>query len=375
MKIRYVSEVDIEAHRDAMQRVVEDEKKEQEEINDKKKRTIEYADKKMRKAIEAAQKEVERAVEAAKKEADDISMAASDIAERRSALVRVNKREKLAAMWRDFKRLPLLRQVYHEAPDDVFELILSKCYDLDEIGWGKGGLNSFRLANKRLKQVVESCTTRLTGQQEEDGPDSLPIPIIQRCRSINAIRCESHNLRSLEGCPDGLKRLFIGHAPHLSDLSPLASCSTMKMLWISDSSVTDIALVASMPLLEVFACQKRVDERPSIKHLSLLFSCPRLKRLFLGGNHVVKDLSPLSSCKDLEVLEIIRCPLITSLASLSTLKKLKTVYCGGIAPTASLLPLASCAELKVLKCHPDAVDLDELRRRMTSLIINPAAVI
>ena len=80
-----------------------------------------------------------------------------------------NKEKKLAAMQRDFKGLSLLRQVYHEAPDDVFELIVSMCCKLNENGWGLGGLNAFRLANKRLKQVVESCTTMITNELEDDG--------------------------------------------------------------------------------------------------------------------------------------------------------------------------------------------------------------
>ena len=76
---------------------------------------------------------------------------------------------------------------------------------------------------------------------KEDGPESLPIPIIQRCKRVDWIRCKNRNLRSLDGCPDGLKGIFIGSAPHLSDLSPLASCSMMEeLLIIQDSSITDI---------------------------------------------------------------------------------------------------------------------------------------
>ena len=204
----------------------------QEAIDDKKKR-----------AIEAAQKAFNEAVKAAKEESDQ-----------KLKKIKKAKTKKLAAMQRDFERLPLLRQVYHEAPDDVFELVVSKCYKLDEVGWGLGGLNAFRLVNKRCKQVVESCTTMLVNLQEVDGPDSLPIPIIQRCRRIEWIACFSHNLRSLEGCPNGLRVLFIGQAPHLSDLSPLASCSMMESLEIHYSSITDISVVASMPLLEMFVC-------------------------------------------------------------------------------------------------------------------------
>ena len=169
----------------------------------------------------------------------------------------------------------------------------------------------------RLKhcQVVESCTTRLVNRQKEDGPDSLPIPIIKRCGRIEVIRCESHSLGSLEGCPDGLKSLWIGDAPHLSDLSSLASFSMMKMLWISDSSITDISAVSSMPLLNSFTCQKRGSESPSIKDLSPLSSCPRLHMhtLQLGGNFEIRDISPLSACTALEKIRITPSPLITSL--------------------------------------------------------------
>ena len=166
MSNEYVSQDEIKAHKAAMQRVVEDEKKEQEAIKYTKRR-----------AVEAAQRAFDEAVKAAEDAADQELKKSRD-----------SKIKKLYAMLRVFKRLPLLRQVYHEAPDDVFELIVSECCDLDG-RWGRGGLNAFRLANRRLKQVVESCTTRLTNDNEEDGPDSLPIPIIQRCGRIDKIRC------------------------------------------------------------------------------------------------------------------------------------------------------------------------------------------
>ena len=262
-----------------------------------------------------------------------------------------------------------LRQVYHEAPDDVFELIVSKCSDIDGNGSGRGGLNSFRLASKRLKQVVESCTTKLINRQREDGPDSLPIPIIQRCGRIEEIKCLSRNLRSLEGCPDGLKKLFIGNATHLSDLSPLASCSMMKSLIIMKSSITDITVVSSIPLLEIFVCWK-APGRPSIKDLSPLSSCPRLRILDLYGNRELKDLSPLSALSNLKALNFNICPLITSLTPLSTLSNLQELYCPVIDPQTSLLPLASCPGLKRLYCRANAVDLEELRRRSPGLVVS-----
>ena len=124
------------------------------------------------------------------------------------------------------------------------------------------------------------------------------------------------------------------NAPHLSDLSPLISCTMMKSLDIRSSSVTGISVVSLMPFLEVLACQKDPG-RPLIKNLSPLSSCPRLKLLWLNGNRELKDLSPLSACTDIETLSISDCPLITSLAPLSTLSNLKTLYCWGIHPKAS----------------------------------------
>ena len=302
-------------------------------------------------------------------EADQAMKAAEDEADRELKKSMDGKKMKLAAMQRDFMRLPLLRQVYHKAPDDVFELIVSKCSDVDKKGWVRGGLNAFRLANKRLKQVVESCTTKISNYQDVYGPDSLPIPIIQRCGRIEEIRCEGRNLRSLEGCPDGLKTLWIGDAPHLSDLSPLASCSMMESLGITDSSITDISVVASMPLLKHFVCQKGTAERPSIKDLSSLSSCLGLKELLLFRNVGLKDLSPLSVCTALKKLEISHCPLITSLAPLSTLKNLQSLWCYGKHPETSLLPLASCTGLKELMCNGNSVDLDELRKKRPDITI------
>ena len=198
---------------------------------------------------------------------------------------------------------------------------------------GEGGLNAFRLANR-----------------------------------ISYIKCVSHNLRSLEGCPDGLKRLVIGNAPHLSDLSPLASCTMMESLTIRTSSIVDISVVISMPLFEVFMCSKVGIGSPSIKDLSPLSSCPRLRILSLHGNRELTNISPLSPC-NLEYLVITNCPLITSLAPLSIFQNLKKLWCNGIARATSLSPLASCPGLKELNCHADAEDLVGLRIRRPDLTI------
>jgi hypothetical protein len=269
-----------------------------------------------------------------------------------------------------------LARIYHEAPNDVFELIVSLCSEdrrsVLEYGlWKSGGLNPFRLTNKRCKRVVDSCTNQLSNRQKGDGPDLLPIPIIQSCRRIETIILgHSCSLKSLEGCPFQLKMLDVGFAPYLSDLSPLASCSKMEKLQMRDSSVTDISVVASMPLLQEFNCQKPWLGRrrlTSVRKLSPLLSCPMLRVLRLDGNIELKDLCSLSGCTSLELLNINGCPLINNLAPLSALAKLKELSCREIDPQTSVLPLASCVGLERFYCTLDAVDLDKLKRRRPDL--------
>lgn len=336
--IEYVSSDEIEVHEAAMQGVVEDEKRERQAINKKRRMAVEQA---TRAAEDEAQNELKKAKD--------------------------KKDKKLAAMQRDLERLSLLRRAYHEAPNDVLELILSKCSQVDFKGWGSGGLNAFRLANRRLKLVIESFATILTNQLRDNGPESLPIPIIQRCRRIEIINSLSHNLMTLEGCSIRLRMLWIAEAD-LSDLSPLAFCSAMTDLQLYNCPVTDISAVASLTNLKVFWCRKRAPG-PSIKDLSPLSSCLRLTKLLLYGNRELKDLSPLSFCTALEYLEISSCPLITSLAPVSNLVNLQVLQCKGVDPQTSLLPFASCIRLKEISCAPDSVDLEDLRGRRPDLVI------
>ena len=85
-----MSQDEIEAHEAAMQRVVDNEKMEQEAINnkkdtaikdadDKKNQAVKVADEKMRKKIEAAQRENDKVIKAAKKEEEDEIKAAEMI--------------------------------------------------------------------------------------------------------------------------------------------------------------------------------------------------------------------------------------------------------------------------------------------------------
>jgi hypothetical protein len=163
-----------------------------------------------------------------------------DQATKMSEMTKRNEKEISAAM-QAWKSNTVSRRVYHEAPDDVFELIVFRSSDVGEDRWGSwvgmGGLNALRLVSKRCLRAVESVATRLT---RKGYADSLPQVTLKRCKRIEHIRCihdrwsiRRHN--SLEGCPDGLKSLYIGDGFQMKSLEPLSACKELESLEIYDA--------------------------------------------------------------------------------------------------------------------------------------------
>ena len=127
----------------------------------------------------------------------------------------------------------------------------------------------------RLKQVAESCATRLTNQDgwdgpETDGPDSLPINLSERCRRIEHIRCNSYILGSLEGCPAGLKSLCI-NGYSLESLELLRGCPKLESLTIYFVRVADPSpLDACMRLRSLTLYHSQVLDRSFYEYLNEL---------------------------------------------------------------------------------------------------------
>ena len=142
----------------------------------------------------------------------------------------------------------------------------------------------------------------------------------------------------------------------------------IERLWFVDSSLASISVFSATPHLKEFYCQKDPG-RPSIKDLSSLSSCTTLEVLEISYCPLITSLAPLSTIKSLKELFCNSCPLVNSLTSLSTLNLLQTLQCSDIDSQTSLLPLTSCTGLKELKCDEDAVDLEELRSRKPKLQI------
>ena len=276
------------------------------------------------------------------------------------------------------------RLLYHEAPDDIMELIVSTFASKNGIK-GYDAMNVLRLVSKRLKRMVETVVTRLTNTRGEDGPDSFPISLLSRCGRIEHIRCDSHNISSLEGCPDGLKSLHIANGQHLasleplrgctgleslrveresliSDLSPLAGCTRLKSLILIMSNVTNISVLASFPNLEALSLMKL--NQPSIKDLSPLLQCRQLKWLLIFGNSDVEDLSPLLHLSNLAMLDIGNIPVDDLKPLAAALPKLDYLGVKFIPDTTSLLPLEQCRSLRKISCDNNAKDLALLQVRM-----------
>jgi Leucine-rich repeat (LRR) protein len=319
---------------------------------------------------------------------------------------------KISAAIQEMDARVLGHRLYHEAPNDVFELIVLIFSDMDQFGWGMGGLNVLRQVSKRCMQVVESVATRLTCKSDRNV--SLPVAALNRCKRIEHIK--SDGLTSLEGCPDGLKSLFVkdggslksmeplsackelenldfAYAPHISDLSPLVSCTRLKMLCLADSRITDLSPLASLSLLEMLDLSNDDGfEELHASDLSPLTHCKKLTTLDLSNNRGIRDLSPLSHCPDLRDLDLSDLTLIRDLSAfekgfeklrdlniggmevddlspLAKLQNLEEISCSDIPMDTSLLPLANCPKLKRVDCSPNAMDVDELGDARPDMII------
>ena len=328
------------------------------------------------------------------------------------SLIKRNEEEISAAM-QEFETKVAARRLYHEAPNDVFELFVMCFPDADEVEmWGKGGLNVLRLVSKRCMQVAESLATRLTSKV---AVKKITSAVMKRCKRIEHIRCDGHYLVSLDMCPDVLiKSLIIDRGDRLkdldhlsickeletlqiyvsnfSDLSPLSACTRLKRLSLTHSRVSDLTSLSSLPLLEELDLSSG-QVFSQFKDLSPLLLCKRLRKLNIGRNRDIsmKELGSLSQCPDLEELSIYGQYRIISisffekgftklrfldisdlvklvdLSPLTKLHSLEELNCNDIGSGTSLLPLSRCCKLKKLIYDQYARDVHELKEMRPEL--------
>lgn len=280
--------------------------------------------------------------------------------------------------------------IYNEAPEDVLELIVSMCsfcvFEQAPFERHFRGLNAFRLTNKRFKRLADAVTTEVIAPKGSVYVHTVQtIPYLDGCKRVDTISCQDSGFSGfragLDRCPLGLKRLWIGHAPHLDSIDGLSSCSLIESLTIADSNITNISVVSLMPFLEEFVCDKPVHNHqgfmtrgPSIEDISPLSLCHRLRILSLRGNEKISDLSAISSLTALTTLDINECYLITDLSPLSSIESLMDLGCF-LGSATSLRHLASCTGLKTLQCVKNATGLDELMKKRPGISVTATLIL
>ena len=286
-----------------------------------------------------------------------------------------------------------------DLPDDLRRIIaiLAKSNEWER-GRGTGNLNVLRLVSKGHQEVVELRTTSLT--YREYGQVVLPLDLLSRCKGLLSLNLWS-GLRSLDGlslhCP-GLKRLCLSQGGliddlkplsklealellrispasnitwRISDLDPLASCTRLKKVQLpklaeGKASSISISALASLVNLEVFECPMRHES--SIEDLSPLSRCSRIKVLDITGGNSAVDLTPLSSLKELEELHIGQSISLSPLSCCTSLHTIEIVYNGPTPPNYSLDPLSSLTNLQQLYLRRvDDNCLDRLSQEVAQL--------
>ena len=224
----------------------------------------------------------------------------------------------------------------------------------------------------KLKQLIIQCqVSDLTplSSMPLDPLSSMPLDPLSSMPLLEHLRT---------GCSPPDHEIF-------SNLAPLSSCKNLKDLNLKCLSVTDISPLSSLSLLEYLDLDlERLDGYPSVKNISPLSHCKKLKYLYVQGDNEITDLSPLCQCPDLEILCIDSLPLIKDLSllekgflklrvlsisylpvddlsPLTRLQNLQEFRCSEIPETTSLLPLARCYKLKSVSCSVNAKDFEELR--------------
>ena len=107
-------------------------------------------------------------------------------------------------------------------------------------------------------------------------------------------------LRSLEGCPDGLKSLIVSDGRYIKSLVPLLACKELETLQINYAyEFFDLSPLS--PLTRLTSLILRVGK---VTDLSPLSSMVLLEELNLSGIELVQDISSLSHCRSLRKLNL-----------------------------------------------------------------------
>ena len=161
----------------------------------------------------------------------------------------------------------------------------------------------------------------------------------------------------------GLKNLdyLVLNGTLVSDLSPVRSLTNLTQLVLDDTLVTDLSLVAGLINLEWIAFS---DGEGKISDISPLAGLINLKRINTWGNPI-SDLSPLAGLTKLERVDICGADL-SDLTPLAKLPNLEELYLAGngISNVSSLTGLTGLTHLDI---HSNDISDISALARLTSL--------
>ena len=218
--------------------------------------------------------------------------------------------------------------------------------------------NTLRMVSKQFKDDAEEGTKSIKwkgpddDEEEEELKPSTLMAILATCTkgrfkpegrllNLKSIICDSlDTLMDLNGCPSGLEVLSCYGCRRIKSLAPLAACTNLRKLILSDSRVSSLKPLMGCVKLEWLdiGCTPVFDLRP-------LSACINLKVLWMWKIHV-SDLSPLSGLHLLRLLDL-GDTAVSDISPLSSLPHLETLLCRN-TKISDLTPLSKFPELKAL---------------------------
>ena len=209
------------------------------------------------------------------------------------------------------------------------------------------------------------------------------LEALRRCtllRSLRVVNCDQlDSLAGLADCAALTKLDFSGCGRGLTDLRPLSALGSLQVLAIRACHVTDLSGLSecyALRILDASFCLSLVD-------VSAVSTCAALENLDLCGCSSLADVS-LAPCASLCKLDLSGCVQLTTVARLSGCASLQILDVSDCCELATVAGLAGCASLHTLDVSDcrlllqrQVADPDFLRDSlpMLSLIIMPDGVV
>ncbi len=151
------------------------------------------------------------------------------------------------------------------------------------------------------------------------------------------------------------RRLETLQANGVSNITPLAELTQLKVLYLIGTTVTDIT-----PLADLTQLRELCLNGTSVRDITPLAGLTQLNELYLDGTSVT-DITPLAGLTQLKVLDL-NGTSVTDITPLAALTQLNELYLGG-TNVADITPLAGLTQLTHLSLEETSVtDLTPLAK-------------